>query len=228
MSDPSDQPPRLEDQLREIDRRLALIRFGLDPAGRANSGPRHEEQASPRAGPLSEALQRVRELGSAAVAAGSPSTAEPGRPASTADPRVPRPEPTERLEALRALQAALAELEARVAEALSACREALARALQPAAGAERAIGPAAGAEPPERGLRAATVVAGPFRAIGEVRAFELALGELAPVEEVRLAGYEGEDRAVLEVRLRDPRAPDRDPRAPDRDPRAPDRLAPYP
>lgn len=193
MSDLSDQRPRLEEQLREIDRRLRMIRAGLDPAPPASNRPPLEQAGSPRAGPLSEALGRLHELGRIPPDAG---LAALSRPDADLDPSRPDADLRRRsglpaqLGRLRDLQSALTELEARVGEVISACREALARALEMSG------------EPFEPDGDSATVIAGPFATPAQVREFEALLGELSPVEEVRLAGYEAEDRAVLEVRLR--------------------------
>jgi hypothetical protein len=188
MSELSDQPPRLEEQLREIDRRLRLIRFGLDPAAQVNSHFSAGDSGSPRAGPLSEALQRAHDLGSG-LPAGSAPDSEPLAPGGAAA-EAAAAELDGRLRALLALQSALGELEARVAEAMSDCRVVLEQVLETAG------------ESPKRAGRAASVLAGPFDTPAEVRAFVKLLDGLDVVEEARVAGFEGEDRAVLEVRLR--------------------------
>jgi hypothetical protein len=48
---------------------------------------------------------------------------------------------------------------------------------------------------------ALTVSAGPFRSLAKVREFERRLTQIPGVQEVTLRGYEGEDRAVFDVRL---------------------------
>jgi hypothetical protein len=48
-----------------------------------------------------------------------------------------------------------------------------------------------------------SVSAAPFPSIGAVRAFEAAIERLPGVREVAVRGYEGSDRAVLDVRLVD-------------------------
>src|SRR5947209_5682533 len=50
-----------------------------------------------------------------------------------------------------------------------------------------------------------TVSAGPFGTVEAVRAFEALLATLPGVRDVTLRGYEGEDRAVLDVELSAPR-----------------------
>ena len=62
----------------------------------------------------------------------------------------------------------------------------------------RAHAPAAGGDDPSRlGLSV-----GPLRDPEELRAFERAVSELPGVDAVALRGYEGGDRAVLDVQLR--------------------------
>ena len=51
-----------------------------------------------------------------------------------------------------------------------------------------------------------SVVAGPFRSTGALKAFEDAVGGLPGVRHVEIRGYESGDRAVLEVQL-DQRSP---------------------
>jgi hypothetical protein len=45
------------------------------------------------------------------------------------------------------------------------------------------------------------VVAGPFASIEALREFEVALSHLRGVREVTVRGYEGTDRAIIDVRL---------------------------
>lgn len=53
----------------------------------------------------------------------------------------------------------------------------------------------------------ATMSAGPFATLEALRGFERELEGLTSVAEVELRGYEGEDRAVIAVRLAPPTAP---------------------
>ncbi len=50
---------------------------------------------------------------------------------------------------------------------------------------------------------AVTVAAGPFASVALLEHFEAALRALPEVSDVAVRGYEGNDRAVLEVRLAD-------------------------
>jgi hypothetical protein len=77
------------------------------------------------------------------------------------------------------------------------------------AGAESAGGESAGAA--SGGAESlATVFAGPFSSIPELRDFERALAEMPGVRDVHVRGYEGADRAIIEVTLGRGSAPQRD------------------
>jgi hypothetical protein len=47
-----------------------------------------------------------------------------------------------------------------------------------------------------------TLAAGPFSGIEVLEEFQRAMAELPQVADVSVRGYEGRDRAILEVRLR--------------------------
>ncbi|HJS95180.1 MAG TPA: hypothetical protein VJ741_13035, partial [Solirubrobacteraceae bacterium] len=79
------------------------------------------------------------------------------------------------------------------------------------AGYERVLAPSASARPPAR--RAArhrpdspdvTLSAAPFASLEALREFERAVSGLPGVREVLIRGYEGTDRAIIEVRLDQP------------------------
>ncbi len=57
------------------------------------------------------------------------------------------------------------------------------------------------AEVPTPAGELVTLSTGPFGTIGAVRAFERRLAALPGVDDVHLRGYEGDDRAVFDVRL---------------------------
>ncbi len=66
------------------------------------------------------------------------------------------------------------------------------------AGYERVLAPRAQPRPePAR----VTLSAGPFASIEALREFEAALSHLRGVREVVVRGYEGADRAIIDVRL---------------------------
>jgi hypothetical protein len=66
----------------------------------------------------------------------------------------------------------------------------------------------AGLSTSEKGsaVREFTVVAGPFTSTESLRKFERTLAAIPDVREVAIRGYEGEDRAIVDVRLNEPRS----------------------
>ena len=62
------------------------------------------------------------------------------------------------------------------------------------------------APPPPASAPEVSLTAGPFADNDEVRRFAEELAAMGLVSEVRLQGYEGEDRALLDVRLAPPSA----------------------
>jgi hypothetical protein len=87
-----------------------------------------------------------------------------------------------------------ATLEAMCARLLASMRELM-------AGYELALTHVSACPTSEAGP-ALTVAAGPFDSITVLQRFEAALRALPEVTEVAVRGYEGSDRAVLEVHLR--------------------------
>jgi hypothetical protein len=55
-------------------------------------------------------------------------------------------------------------------------------------------------------LREFTVAAGPFASTESLRKFERMLAAIPDVRDVAIRGYEGEDRAIVDVRLNEPRS----------------------
>jgi hypothetical protein len=105
----------------------------------------------------------------------APSRAAPSRPAG-------QPRPDHRLEAMSAR---------------------LVRAMQELLGGyELALSHVGAAEPGRRDEPVVTLAAGPFSGVAMLAEFERALRELPQVCDVAVRGYEGHDRAVVEVRLR--------------------------
>jgi hypothetical protein len=113
----------------------------------------------------------------------SPPDRVPPPPPDPAPP--PPPEPA--LDAARQIQA-LSELSERL---VASMRELL-------AGYERVLAPASRRRPEPAGV---TLTAGPFASIEALREFEAALSHLRGVSEVVVRGYEGTDRAIIDVRL---------------------------
>jgi hypothetical protein len=122
-----------------------------------------------------------------------PTPADPAPPPTPADP-APPPTPAGHEPQIQALS----ELSARL---LASIRELL-------AGYERVLVPTA--SPPRSARRAArhrtdspdvTLAAGPFASVEALREFEQAVSHLPGVRDVSIRGYEGADRAIIEVRL---------------------------
>ena len=112
---------------------------------------------------------------------------EPPPPPPIPEPAPPPPPPDPALDATRQIQA-LTELSERL---VASMRELL-------AGYERVLAPASRRRPEPAG---ATLAAGPFASIEALREFEAALSHLRGVREVVVRGYEGTDRAIIDVRL---------------------------
>ncbi|HEY8625741.1 MAG TPA: hypothetical protein VIL82_07025, partial [Solirubrobacteraceae bacterium] len=55
-------------------------------------------------------------------------------------------------------------------------------------------------------VREFTVAAGPFASTESLRRFERTLAAIPGVREVAIRGYEGEDRAIVDVRFNEPRS----------------------
>ena len=106
-----------------------------------------------------------------------------GDDVAAAIPEPPPPEP-----ALDQQIRALTELSERL---LASMRELL-------NGYERVIAPSSRRPPEPAGV---TLSAGPFPDIEALREFEAALSHLRGVREVTVRGYEGTDRAIIDVRL---------------------------
>jgi hypothetical protein len=151
------------------------------------------EPAPPLAAPGSPLAEP--ELALAADAASEPAPAAPTAPPPPPDPQIQ----------------ALSELAARL---LAAMRELL-------AGYERVLVRPSSPPPARRTTRRpadspdVTLSAGPFPSLDALREFEQAVSSLPGVREVAVRGYEGADRAIIEVRLHrdgpEPRPEDRNP-----------------
>lgn len=90
---------------------------------------------------------------------------------------------------------------------LAAYERVLARSLPvPRPAAPRAAGPSAApaGSAPATSPRQVTVSAGPFASTDAVRGFERTLAGMPGVGEVEVRGYEGGDRAIVDVQLIDP------------------------
>jgi hypothetical protein len=164
------------------------------------------EPAPPLAAPGSPLAEP--ELALAAVAASEPAPAAPAAVAASeptpAAPTAPPPPPDPQIQALSELAAGL----------LASMRELL-------AGYERVLVRPSSPPPARRTTRRpadspdVTLSAGPFPSLDALREFEQAVSSLPGVREVAVRGYEGTDRAIIEVRLhRDGPEPRREGRNP--------------
>jgi hypothetical protein len=180
----SQGPSALGAHLAEMDGLLREIQVELapdrEPAPALTSEPAPEPDPTPKPTPEPEP------------------TSAPA-PTATATDRVPAPPPATDARQLQALS----ELSARL---LASIRELL-------AGYERVLVPVA--SPPRSPRRTArhrgespdvTLAAGPFASLEALREFEQAVSGLPGVRDVAIRGYEGSDRAIIEVRL-DQRSP---------------------
>jgi hypothetical protein len=175
----TDQPPEisiLDARLAEIDRRLSTIQTGLadDISAQGREEPHGEPAAELRSDPLPPRVD-VPETP-------PPSTpAPPARPPDAAPPLVDQ---------LRALVDAQERVLRRTQELLSAYERILARLP---------------ATPPDApAVREFSVSAGPFSSTEALRGFEQTLEKIPEVREVSVRGYEGEDRAIVDVHLFEP------------------------
>jgi pyruvate dehydrogenase E2 component (dihydrolipoamide acetyltransferase) len=199
----SDEPPQisiLDARLAEIDRRLRTIQTGLVTDAAAPAGAAARVTAAPAPAPAAPA---------APAAAPSPTLPPAADPASELPPRVAVPEPGSSAAGLRAvvppagdqsLAEAIGELhELAVAHEnlLGSMRVLLSDYGRALAEARSAPAAAAGGED----VRSLTVTAGPFTGTEAVRGFEEALAALPGVREVELRGYEGGNRAIVDVHL---------------------------
>jgi hypothetical protein len=200
----SDEPPQisiLDARLAEIDRRLRTIQTGLVTDAAAPAGAAARVTAAPAPAPAAPAP--------APAAAPSPTLPPAADPASELPPRVAVPEPGSSAAGLRAvvppagdqsLAEAIGELhELAVAHEnlLGSMRVLLSDYGRALAEARSAPAAAAGGED----VRSLTVTAGPFTGTEAVRGFEEALAALPGVREVELRGYEGGNRAIVDVHL---------------------------
>ncbi|HTP19136.1 MAG TPA: hypothetical protein VMJ65_05995 [Solirubrobacteraceae bacterium] len=116
-----------------------------------------------------------------------PPLPDPPPPPSVPEPPPPPPPPQPALDAASQIQA-LTELSERLVASMRELLDGYERILAPK--------PRPRAEPP-----GVTLSAGPFASIEALREFEAALLQVRGVREVTVRGYEGTDRAILDVRL---------------------------
>ncbi|MDQ6729102.1 MAG: hypothetical protein M3022_02045 [Actinomycetota bacterium] len=183
----------LDARLAEIDRRLRTIQTGLTDDAGAEPDPRAGLPPKLAVPEPSERCGRVTR----------PITVAPRAPAPAALDRaeLADEEPALMIAELRGLISDHARLLDAMGELLAAGERLLARADAPAPQERRSSllptpAPPAPADPAE-----VTVTAGPFSSLEAVRDFERALELLPHVASVQARGYEGGDRAVVDVHL---------------------------
>lgn len=193
MSEPSSGPSELDARLAEIDRRLRTIQTELAPddeSGLAGVGPGPDPAppappptpAPPSPGPPSPG-----------PGPGPPPTPDPAPPGPAPDPSPPVPSPAfgPPAEAIRDLIELHEGLLSSMRVLLSAYEAAIARLPTSREGSS---------------VREFTVAAGPFASTESLRRFERTLAAIPDVREVAIRGYEGQDRAIVDVRFNEPRS----------------------
>jgi hypothetical protein len=186
----SERLPESESFLTEIDRRLRAIQAELAPgrAGRTASDGQRPLAERGRAGPLATILERDPGTGRPGPPSWSGLGGAPG-PAGATEAVGPadahsEPEPAPEVAALARQVQSLTEAQAKLIAAGERLLETFER---------RAAGP-----------DVVTMSAGPFEGTDAVREFERTLAELPGVGCVAVRGYEGADRAILDVELQPP------------------------
>ena len=173
MSEPSSGASELDARLAEIDRRLRSIQAELVP-----ERERAEVAAATGSGPDPPVVEPpVVDPPTAAVEPAVVESAVVGPPVF---------EPDDPIRALAALTELQERLLGSIRELLSAYETVFARLRQ--------VGP-------EATVHEFTVSAGPFTTTGALREFEQRLSGISGVREVTVRSYEGEDRAIVDVRL---------------------------
>jgi len=188
----SDEPPQisiLDARLAEIDRRLRTIQTGLVGEQPSAAGGESLAAERPAAEPEPEPEPAERGL----------SHPEPSASSIALPPRVEVPEPppapaSAEPEAAADLVAELRELAAVHERLLDSMRELV-------AAYERALARLGRAAPAD--VKEFSVSAGPFPSTEALRGFERTLSLIPEVREVAVRGYEGEDRAIVDVHLFD-------------------------
>jgi hypothetical protein len=194
MIDPTHRAEDLEAGLAEIDRRLRQIQDELMDA-EPSAPPAERPRRHGRSGPLAAVLQRA------------------ARTAAQTQPGEEHPEQEQSaVQRAQDARAQLADLE-RQLHALADLRDKLLASIrqlvegyQAAAHVQPGTSPRPGERPDDDEAAELTVSAGPFANLDAVRAFERAVANLPGVRETSVRGYEGTDRAIVDVRLDDDRA----------------------
>jgi hypothetical protein len=178
MADEPREISNFDARLAEIDRRLNLIQTGLAADLEDEAGVEPPAPAPPAAMPPA-AVGPAPEPRAAEPRAAEPHAVEPGA-------KTP-PTAASLVAELRGLAAA----HLRCTHALLAAYERLLTRLEPSAAASA--------------VREFRVSAGPFADTAALRGFERTLAGIPEVREVAVRGYEGEDRAIVDVQLFGPK-----------------------
>jgi hypothetical protein len=202
MTDESREISILDARLAEIDRRLSSIQTGL-------AADLEDEQVAESPSPASPAAPEPPPPPDPLPLALAPPPEPPPRreppPRSEPPPRpgpLPRPDPPRvetqpvttpaaLVEELHRLATAHERVLRSTRELLEACERILSR-LAPAS--------------PAPAVREFSVSAGPFADKQALRGFEQTLAQIPEVREVAIRGYEGDDRAIVDVQLFGPEA----------------------
>ncbi len=216
MSD--DQPPQisiLDARLADIDRRLGAIQTGLLDRQETPAGPIAEPALPPAdvpprveipepAVPPADVPLRVEIPEPAVPPADVPPRVEipePAVPPADVPPRVEIPEPP--AARVSGLREATAETVAELHE-LSVAHGRLLESLQRLVGSyERTLTRSEQPPPTPATPTQFSVSAGPFASTEALHRFECTLAQIPEVRDVQVRGYEGEDRAIVDVHLHD-------------------------
>jgi hypothetical protein len=194
------------EHLVEMDRLLRDIQVelepGRDPAPALETPPPDATSETPQA--PSPPVHDAPDSG-ASSSEGDPATPEAPPPAEFSEPTPqlsePAPqssEPTLRLQALSQLAARLLAAMRELLDGYEQFMVQIPAVRPPAAAAPPAPTPQ---QAPPRDVPDVTVAAGPFVSVDALRSFEHAVSGLPGVRDVAVRGYEGSDRAIIEVRL---------------------------
>jgi hypothetical protein len=186
------------EHLAEMDRLLRDIQIelepGRDPAPALETPPPDATSETPQAPspPARDAPDC-----SASISDGDPATPE-APPAELSEPTPQLSEPRLQLQALSQLAGRLLASMRELLDGYEQFLEQIPAVSPPAAG--RPPAPTR-QQAPGRVVPDVTVAAGPFMSLDALRSFERAVSRLPGVRDVAVRGYEGSDRAIIEVRL---------------------------
>jgi hypothetical protein len=189
----SERASTLGEHLEELDRLLYDVQAELAP------------DRNPRPVLMSEVSDAALAIPDAPVPAPAPDPPAPAPPPPAPLPEPPPQPPTEPPAVPEPPPIPAPALDSRdQVEALTELSERLVASMRELlVGYERVLAPASGRrpEPAPPASAPVTLLAGPFPSIEALREFEAALSHLRGVRDVTVRGYEGTDRAIIDVRL---------------------------